>query len=62
MNKKDDLLIQAYVSLATPTNHYASRYTPQGQQLLCDLRDEIAEITGLTAEKVQNFTFGKEAA
>ena len=57
MNKKDDLLIQAYVVLADPKNLFPDRHTPYGQKLLCDLRDELVEITGLSAEEVQNFDF-----
>lgn len=46
-----DALIGAYEKLLE--YDFPDRHTAAGQQLLCDLRDTIAEISGRDAEDVQ---------
>lgn len=52
MKTRNDLLIEAYVSLAHPDNQYKTRHTADGQKLLAELRDELVQITGISAEEV----------
>ena len=45
--------IKAYYVLADIVNQWPDRHTKDGQQLLCDMRDSIANALGINAESVQ---------
>lgn len=56
-----ELLIRSYQSLSFFGNQYKTRDTKDGQQLLCDLRDAIAQAKNMSAEDVQNGEAFKDA-
>jgi hypothetical protein len=54
------LLIRSYQHLSFYKNQYVTRNTNEGQKLLCDLRDAIAQAKNMSAEDVQNGEAFKE--
>jgi len=48
------LIRQAYAVLAPIDQHWHGRHTEQGQRLLCELRDAIAEHCDMDPESVQD--------
>ncbi len=48
-----DSLARAYYRLADVHNSWPGRDTPAGQTLLCNMRDALAEATGLSDQEVQ---------
>lgn len=49
-----DLIKQAYTVLADIRHDWPGRTSPEGQTLLCAIRDSIAEQTGDTGENVSS--------
>ncbi len=49
-----NLLKRAYVVLADIHNQWQGRFTQQGQLLLCELRNTIAQETNREAEDIQD--------
>lgn len=48
-----DLAERAYLKLLS-LGSWKGRASEEGQRLLCDLRDTIAEVRGITDEEIQN--------
>ena len=54
IRRRTTLLMRAYRVLAAIDNEWPTRNTPEGQSLLLDLRDAIAEETGMEHQYIQD--------
>lgn len=48
------IIEDAYAVLGAPTNQWRGRHTVEGQRLLSNMRDAIADITGRDPQDVQD--------